>query len=138
MAPNRNNVMLCFLALTSFSASAAAQPEAPSYKPPAIEALRTPRYCWNQFMGEKFRGREYSIPREMCGTSTNHYCPGLVQLDRANRTIGNESRRRAYLEEAQKNALYTLRGISTFPHCPIRADVETTLRIVEIKLRAFK
>jgi len=138
MSANRNSAMLYLLAFACFSANAVAQTEAPAYRPPASEALQTPRFCWKEFMGEKFRGPEYSIPRETCGSWANHYCSGLIQLNRANRTIGNEGRKRVELLSARENTLYTLRGIRGYPHCPIRAHVENTLRIIDAELKTLR
>jgi hypothetical protein len=42
------------------------------------------------------------------------------------------------LHSARENTLYTLRGIKDFPNCPIRAHAETTLRIIENKLKAVR
>ena len=106
----------------------------PTYKPDPSEAVRTPEFCWGQFMG--YKGPQYEISRPLCGSITNHYCPGLVALSRAGRAGSDKNQRIDYLKRARDDALYTLKGIEPFPNCPIRSHVETTLRVVEAQLRA--
>ena len=124
-------------ALAFFAVSAAAWAEAPDYRPGIPEAAALPKFCWKQTMGNKFSAPEFDIPRDKCGVFVNHYCIGLIDLNRANRTIGDEGKKRAFLRAARDNTLYTLRGIMPFPRCPIRAHVEATLRIVDDQLKAF-
>jgi len=131
-------VKLLLLVLAFLPAAAGAQAEAPDYKPSISEAALLPRFCWAQFMGPKFRGPEFDIPRDTCGVAVNHYCIGLIDLGRANRTFDNSKRRQAYLLDARKNTVYTLRGIEGYPHCPIRRHVEATFRQVESGLRALQ
>ena len=129
-------VMLVILGLAVTGASA--QSETPDYRPSTREAALTPKFCWKQFMGDKFSGPQFEIPRKTCGVYMNHYCYGMIDLNRANSAVADEGRRRAYLLRAKKNTLYTLRGMKGFPNCPIRAHAETTLRIIEIKLGALR
>ena len=126
------------LVLAVFAAGATARAETPNYKPSIGEAVLTPKFCWHQFMGNKFSGPQFEITHEACGVYVNHYCPGLIDLNRANKAIGDDGRRRAYLLSARENTLYTLRGIKPYPNCPIRAHVEATLRIIDAKLKAFR
>lgn len=123
-----------FLVLILFAGVSRAGP--PDYRPTVVEAMLLPKFCWKQFLGEKFSSPQYSIPRKTCGPFVNHYCPGLVDLNRANRVISNEAKKRADLQRAKVNTLYTLRGIKKFPHCPIRGHVETTLRVINDQLNA--
>ena len=138
MAVNWRNAVFFALAVAVSTAGAVAQAETPDYRPARSEAVLTPRFCWKQFMGNKFSAPQFQIPHKTCGAFVNHYCYGLIDLNRANRTIGNVAKKRAYLLEARKNTLYTLRGIKRFPSCPIRTHAENTLRVIEIQLRAFR
>ena len=138
MAVNCKKARFIALVLVILATGAKAQSETPDYRPSISEAALTPRFCWKQFMGNKFSGPQFDIPHETCGFFVNHYCYGLIDLNRADRAIGDDGRRRAYLLEAKKNTLYTLNGIRGFPNCPIRAHVETTLRVIESKLTAFR
>ena len=133
MSDNYTKVGLVALLLTLSAVTAVAQTEAPDYRPPAREALLTPRFCWKQFMGNRFSGPQFEIPHRTCGA-----CYGLIDLSRANRSFGDEGKRRAYLMKARKNTLYTLRGIKPYPSCPIRAHVENTLRAIDAQLNAIR
>ena len=132
----RRHVALAALALLAVSAAAGA--EAPDYRPGVAEATLLPRFCWKQFMGNKFSAPQFDIPRDKCGVYVNHYCIGLIDLNRANRTFGDMGKKRALLRAAKTNTLYTLRGIKGHPYCPIRAHVESTLRVVNGQLKAFR
>lgn len=130
----RSLVFLGVLAAVIPLARAQTNPDTPT----PVEAALLPRFCWKQYMGQKFSGPQYDIPRKSCGVYVNHYCPGLVSLNRANRLIGDPRRKRSLLLTAKKRVLYTLHGISTHPHCPIRAHVETTMRVINAELGAFR
>ena len=132
----RSRLSALVLALLVVSTAVAA--ETPDSKPSVVEATLMPKFCWKQFLGPKFSGPGYYIPPKTCGYVTNHYCPGLIDLSRANRTIGNERRRRDALLSARTNVLYTLRGIKGYPNCPIRAHVEATLRVINRELNAIR
>ena len=138
MAGGSRNARLVVLVILGLAVTgASAQSETPDYKPSTRDALLTPKFCWKQFMGDKFSGPQFEIPKN-CGGFMNHYCYGMVDLNRANRAVAERGRKRAYLLRAKKNTLYTLRGMKGFPNCPIRAHAETTLRIIEIKLGALR
>ena len=128
---------LALAALAFLAVSVAARAETPDYRPGASEAALLPKFCWKQFMGIRFSAPEFDIPRDKCGVGVNHYCIGLIDLNRANRTIGEERKKRVLLKAARDNTLYTLRAIRPFPRCPIRAHVDTTLRVVDDQLKAF-
>lgn len=138
MSDNYRKVGLAAFLLAILAVTAVAHAEAPDYKPPAREALLTPRFCWKQFMGSKFSEPQFRIPRRTCGAFVNHYCYALIDLNRANRTFGDQGKRRAYLMKARKDTLYTLRGIKPYPRCPIRAHVENTLRAIDAQLGAIR
>jgi len=135
MVANWSSVRLIVLAIALALAGEMAR--AGAHETSISEAALLPRFCWKQYMGPKFSGPGYYIPVDTCGRITNHYCPGLVYLNRAMRTIGNEGQRRADLLVAKDATLYTLRGIKGYPNCQIRAHVETTLRIIDNELKAL-
>jgi hypothetical protein len=106
---------------------------ATKYNAPATEVALLPQFCWAQYMAN-VEGPEYSI--EDCGPFTNHYCDGLLELARAQKTFGNKSLRIHHLDIAKENTLYTLKGISAYPSCAIRSHAEATLIRVNDLLRA--
>lgn len=125
-------ILFIALAFTSTAASAA------KYKAAASEVVQLPQFCWAQYM-DNAQGPQYSISPKLCGVLTNHYCPGLVALIRAKKSLGSTAKlkeRLANLREAEKDTGYTLRGIKDYPHCPIRSHVEATAVEVQKMLSA--
>jgi hypothetical protein len=102
------------------------------WKPTATEVAQLPKYCWAQFT--KVKGPEYELPKG-CGGGMNHYCPALVEYMRASRSYSDRQERLGHLNRARRNVLYTLRAMERYPACPLRADVETTLKIVDAQWR---
>jgi hypothetical protein len=125
-------LLLAFLPVAAF-----AQDVLGGGHPSVSEATLLPKFCWNQLLGDKFKGPEFEIPRETCGIAMNHYCPALVALGRAHRSISDEYRL-GNLETAKRGVLYTLKGMEKYPHCPIRAQVMGTYQQVERELRVLR
>lgn len=110
---------------------------ATKYKAPASEVAQLPRFCWAQYMAN-VEGPQYEIPRKTCGVFTNHYCPALLEVIRANKSFGNLGVRKQHLMVARKETLYTLFHMKEFPSCPIRSHAESTLRAVETSLKRLE
>jgi hypothetical protein len=100
------------------------------------EVAQLPQYCWAQMDPQRFKGPQYEIPRGACGGGMNHYCPGLVEQLRAKMSMREPKKRLGYLNHAKNRTLYTIKAMEKHPNCPIRADVEMTLRLVELQRRA--
>jgi len=110
---------------------------------PASEALMLPQFCWAQYMDNmKGKGPQYTIPvwgDHGCGVNINHYCPALVELQRARKAMGvkKKGERLQHLRVAKKDTLYTWNGIKDHPSCPIWQHVQTTLVEVNALLNAY-
>ena len=118
-------------ALLAFSASAT------KYKAPADEVVLLPQFCWAQYM-DNVEGPEYSIPSNLCGVAMNHYCPALIALIEAKRSVGSKAKNRAgNLNVAHKEVLYTLNSMRDYPSCPIRSHAESALKEVEMLQKAL-
>jgi hypothetical protein len=99
------------------------------------EALALPRFCWNQYLG--YEGPEYSLPpRQVCGVYTNHYCPGLIALNRANRAVNDNAKRR-WLAASRGEFQYTVRHTTKYPDCPLRIDAQSKLRQIDVYQKIF-
>lgn len=120
----------CVFAIVSLiSVLLACSASATKYKAPAVEVVLLPQFCWAQYM-ENVEGPEYSISG--CGVGMNHYCPALIELIEAKRSVGAKAKERAgHLAVAHDGVLYTLKAMKDYPDCPIRSHVESTLREVE-------
>ena len=124
----------CLLQIAATALVVAGTAAPTKYSAPASEVALLPRFCWAQYM-EGVDGPEYDI--QGCGVLTNHYCDGLRELAKAQKTFGNKGARIQHLQRAKANTLYTLNGIAPYPSCAIRSHVETTLKNVNEQLRAY-
>lgn len=91
------------------------------YKAPLEDVMLLPQYCWGQY-DDKFQGPQYTINRPLCGPGMNHYCPGLLEYQKAQLAV-NRGRRIQHLKVVMSDIQYTLRWMKDYPACPIRADV---------------
>jgi len=127
----RKIALLILLALAFLPVGASAQDFAGWY-PSVTEATLLPKYCWKQTLGSKYKGPEFEIPRDACGVGMNHYCPSLVALGRANRSL-DDKLKRGFLEGSERGVVYTLRAMEKYPRCPIRADVTRTYQLIKLE-----
>jgi len=137
MSTYRKIAVLMPLVLALLPAGASGQDVLGGWNPSVTEATLLPKFCWGQFLGNKFKGPEFEIPRDTCGVGMNHYCPGLVALGRANRSFDNKTKR-GFLEGAERGVRYTVRAMEKYPRCPIRADVTRTYQLIERELSLSK
>ena len=101
----------------------------------AIEIAMLPKFCLSEYLDNLPAGPEYRI--EGCGVTTNHYCWGLVKLNRAKKAK-TKNEKRQNLERARVDTFYTLNSMKDYPACAIRPHVDATLAQIEGMLRAIK
>jgi len=128
-------VILVSLVCIVLPPRARAQNDQDGWHPTAIEAMMLPKFCWGQFMKNRFRGPEFRI--QNCGPGMNHYCPALVALNRANRSFDSRTKR-GYLQGARAQALYTVKAMEKYPYCPIRGQVDRTYQQIERELGSLR
>ena len=126
--------LLFFMSLSSGTALAI---EMTGFQASPAEVMALPQFCYAQFLGEKYSAPQYRIP-ESCGVGMNHYCPALVVLNRANKSYAERMHRRGYLESAERQTIYTLKAMEKYPNCPIRSQVETTYRLIEMQIKSMR
>ncbi|WP_346380076.1 hypothetical protein [Acidithiobacillus sp.] len=91
------------------------------YKAPLEDVMLLPQYCWGQY-DNKFQGPQYTISRPLCGPGMNHYCPGLLEYQKAQLEPSRGQRIRR-LNGVMTDIEYTLRWMKDYPNCSIRKDV---------------
>ena len=130
---------VALLALTALHAPAVLGQSRKSIGATSSEAAQLPKFCWAQMEVPGAIGPGYSIPRAECGDWTNHYCAGLVHLNRFKATA-NKSKNLSHLGLADSDIRYTEQGIKDFPRCPIRdhlaasrAEVNTFMSLYGVK-----
>lgn len=92
----------------------------------ALELAKLPEYCYAQYVNKKLESdARYSIQR--CGPYMNHFCPGLIDLMRAQDVRKPTQLRRERVASAVKNFEYTL---SYMPEgCWLREDADAAMRM---------
>lgn len=92
-----------------------------TYKAPLEDVMLLPQYCWGQY-DKSFQGPQYSISRPLCGPGMNHYCPGLLEYQKAQNALSRGERIRR-LNVVLTDIHYTLQWMKDYPNCNIRGDV---------------
>jgi len=115
-------------ATVTFSTAGTAAPYSVA---PVTEYMQLPKFCWGHF-NDDLRGEEFYIPR--CGVGTNHYCDGLLSLQRAKkaRDVGQK---KGLLAAAKRDTLYTKGWIERegfVGTCFITSHVQQTLQEIEL------
>jgi len=91
--------------------------------PKPDEIAQLPQFCWAQFKVPNAIGPQYK-PNQ-CGPGTNHYCPGLLVLNRFKRQT-DKSKKINLLKKAEEDVRYTENGTQSYPRCSIRKHIHAT------------
>lgn len=95
---------------------------AEQWNPPQADKLKLPQYCWSQFDANFAKQSGVKSPVQICGVTMNHFCPGLVMLNRAQDSKYSPNTRHDLMREAFGGINYTLRQMP--PNCPLKPDVD--------------
>jgi hypothetical protein len=109
-------------------------PPGSGFKASPSEIPFLPKFCW--WVYTEFRGPEYEM--RGCGPFMNHYCWGLTELLRAQRTFGDQQTKISYLKQAKQTTLGALRDMNDYPACAFREHAQNTLRTVDLQLQALR
>ncbi len=107
------------------SAPGVAQEDLSGFKATNIEVVQLPRYCWASFDAKwaKPGMTAFNLPGG-CGGRFNHFCPGVLSLQRAKSALADPNKRAYWLGVADGHIKYTVDGIKEYPACPLRANVD--------------
>ena len=106
-----------------------AQEDLSGFKATNIEVVQLPRYCWATFdpKWSKPGMAAFNLPAG-CGDRFNHFCPGVLSLQRAKSSLA-DGRKRAYWQGvAADHMRYTAAGLAKFPACPLRPTVDAMVQ----------
>ena len=108
---------------------------------PVNEYITLPKFCWFQFSGGRTAGLDVGPEANVtnCGPHMNHYCYGLLDLQRAKRAK-NISDRKILLGLARQHTVYTLTGMKadgTLGTCSITPHVEGTMRSINLQMQIY-
>lgn len=118
--------LLHLVALAAVTFPPLAMPQQPSggkWNPSAVERVRLPQYCQAQFDAAWAKQYRVPTPMDLCGVGMNHFCPALVQLNRARSTLLTREERKAHLQDAMAELGYTRQRIPA--NCSIMTDFRT-------------
>lgn len=101
----------------------------------AVELAQMPKYCYAQYVDEKLSADpQYSI--QGCGAYMNHYCPGLLQMMRAQKPSSPGHERKENIRQAKGNFDYTLKFMPQ--GCWLRPEAEAAAaraRVLDASIR---
>jgi hypothetical protein len=105
------------------------------------EYITLPKFCWYQFSGGKVADANLGPESQVtnCGPHMNHYCYGLLDLQRS-RKAKNVADRKMLLGRARTHTTYTLTGMKqdgTMTTCSITPHVEATMRAIELQMKIY-
>ncbi len=95
---------------------------AEQWHPLLADKMKLPQYCWSQFDAKFAKQSGIKMPTQICGVTMNHFCPGLVMLNRAQDGKYSPNTRHDMMKEALGGFNYTLRNMR--PNCPLKSDVD--------------
>ncbi|MFN0316541.1 MAG: hypothetical protein ACKVQA_16080 [Burkholderiales bacterium] len=118
-----------FAVYMSLLGAQAAFADGTQYKPTALEITKLPKFCWGQF-NPSFKGKGptydiYQMPN--CEIGINHFCPGIVALNRAKGAVANRERRSYWLSVADGEFQYTVRAQKSYPACGLHPHLTRSL-----------
>lgn len=98
------------------------------WNPLDVEIPMLPPYCQVDLRPQQVRGQ--GTAAFGCGLWFNHFCPGLVALNRAMSPLLPVQRRRFFLQEAAGHLRYT--RAHWMPQCRLGADLQAAEQKVEL------
>ena len=98
------------------------------WKPNVLEVTQLPTYCQGSFRPELAGKPGYSLPQG-CGVWINHFCPAIVELNRAGNLTAPMRARVYSLQSARDHLAYTRKNLQ--PTCPLTGELALLERRAE-------
>ena len=105
----------------------------------ASEYVTLPKFCWYQYSGGTAGGSGPEFQMSNCGPRVNHYCYGLLDLQRSKKAKDIADRRMLLLR-ARTHTRYTIEGLrleGTTETCSITPHVQATMRDIELQMKIY-
>jgi len=110
------------------------------WTPSAAEIVGLPLFCWGGF-NPQFKDPKYNLYGTFptCGGGLNHYCLGLVALNRAKRAVADRQARLGWLHAADGEFKYTANALrGSPPSCGLHEHLQQTLiEFHRVRLQAY-
>jgi hypothetical protein len=105
------------------------------YKAPPEIIATLPKICWWRYMDNVPNTPEFNILD--CGAYSNHYCPALVGMKKAE-TEKNLGRRMDLLKQAKWDFEYTLKWTNDIPECSVRTSSMVNIQKINFEMDMIK
>ncbi len=108
-------------------------------KASVTEYVKLPKFCWYQFSDGQVTGLGPEAQMLNCGVGMNHYCYGLLDLQRSKQAKSLDERR-GLLTQARNHTRYTLGYMQregTMESCSITSHVQATMRDIELQMKIY-
>ena len=118
-------LVVILAAFAGAGSAASAQEDLSGFHATSMEVVQLPKYCWGTFDSKwtKPGMGAYNLPAG-CGERFNHFCPGVLSLQRAKSSLADGKKRAYWLGVAADHMRYTVGGLQKFPACPLRPTVD--------------
>jgi hypothetical protein len=133
---NRCQTAILAAAAAALAGIAGAAPYYEYLHAPVTEYMQLPKFCWGQF-NDGLKDAQFSI--QGCGDGANHYCEGLLNLQRAKKSKSIDQKY-MLLANAKHNTEYTLGWLQrqqVIGTCSITAHVEQTKREIDLQYQIY-
>lgn len=110
-----------------------AQEDLSGFKATPLEIAQLPRYCWASFDPKWTQPgmAEFNLPGG-CGERFNHFCPGVLSLQRAKAALADAKRRSYWLNVAQDHFRYTVDGLAHVTTCRMKPTVTSMAEEIRV------
>jgi hypothetical protein len=133
---NHRKLSLALAALLLWTVSVSARDDGgQKYSAPPDILPTLPKICWWLYMDNVPNTPEFNILD--CGAYSNHYCPGLVNMKRAEQEK-IPWRILEQLNEAKANMEYTLHWTKDIPGCSVRLPAQMNLQRINFQIDMLK
>ena len=107
----------------------------PRYEAPPEIVATLPKICWWLYMDNVPNTPEFNILD--CGAYSNHYCPGLVDMKRAEAEKATTVKLER-LRHAKQGMEYTLHFTENIPECSVRLQAKMNLERIKFQMDMLK
>ncbi len=110
-----------------------AQEDLSGFRATPLEIAQLPRYCWGSFDPKWTQPgmSEFNLPGG-CGERFNHFCPGVLSLQRAKGALADMKRRSYWLGVAQDHVRYTVDGLAQVTTCRMKPTVTSMAEEIRV------
>ena len=99
--------------------------------------MSLPKMCWSEYIESVANNPDYMLQSPPCGVYTNHFCPGLLKIVKAER-LEDLNQKLVQLRMAKDDMNYTLHFTEAYPECTLRPLAQRNLIRIENEIELIK